>query len=91
VEPADHAIGRSRGGWTTKTHALVDGRGLPLAIVLTPGQAGDSPALIRLLDQLRVPRIGPGRPRTTPLALRADKAYAGAVTRRMLQAGGSRS
>jgi transposase len=33
-------IGRSRGGLTTKTHAaLVDGRGLPLVIALTPGQA----------------------------------------------------
>lgn len=41
----DHGIGRSRGGWTTKTHALVDGRGLPLVVVVSPGQAGDSPAL----------------------------------------------
>ena len=28
-----------------------------------------------LLDQLRVPRCGPGRPRTTLDALRGDKAY----------------
>ena len=28
-----------------------------------------------LLDQLRIPRCGPGRPRTTPDALRGDKAY----------------
>jgi transposase len=75
VEPDDHAIGRSRGGLTTKTHALVDGNGLPLVIALTPGQANDSPALPRLLAELRVPRLGPGRPRTTPAALRADKAY----------------
>jgi putative transposase len=66
----------------------VDGRGLPLAIVLTPGQAGDSPALPRLLDELRIPRLGAGRPRTTPDALRADKAYTGAKTRAMLQARG---
>ena len=74
-EPDDHAIGRSRGGLTTKTHALVDGNGLPLVIAVTPGQANDSPALPKLLAELRVPRIGPGRPRTTPQALRADKAY----------------
>lgn len=74
-EPEDHAIGRSRGGLTTKTHALVDGNGLPLVIALTPGQANDSPALPKLLAELRVPRLGPGRPRTTPVALRADKAY----------------
>lgn len=58
-EPADHAIGRSRGGLTTKTHALVDGNGLPLVIALTPGQANDSPALPKLLAELRVPRVGP--------------------------------
>jgi transposase len=74
-EPIDHAIGRSRGGLTTKTHALVDGRGLPLVIALTPGQANDSPALPLLLAELRVPRQGPGRPRTRPDALRGDKAY----------------
>lgn len=70
---------------TTKTHALVDGRGLPLVLALTPGQAGDSPALARLLGQLRIPRQGPGRPRTTPEALRADKAYSGRKNRTMLQ------
>ena len=42
---------------------------------MTPGQAGDSPVLPLLLDELRVPRRGPGRPRTTPTALRGDKAY----------------
>jgi transposase len=54
---------------------LVDGNGLPLVIALTPGQANDSPALPKLLAELRVPRVGPGRPRTRPDALRADKAY----------------
>jgi transposase len=34
-------MGRSRGGLTTKIHALTDARGLPLELVLTPGQAGD--------------------------------------------------
>jgi len=66
---------RSRGGLTTKTHALVDGRGRPLVIALTPGQAGDSTALRQLLAELRVPRLGPGRPRSRPDALRGDKAY----------------
>jgi transposase len=61
---------------------------LPLVLALTPGQAGDSPALSRLLDQLRIPRLGPGRPRTTPIALRADKAYSGAKNRDMLQTRG---
>jgi transposase len=36
-------MGRSRGGLTTKIHALTDARGLPLELILTPGQAGDCP------------------------------------------------
>lgn len=44
-------------------------------IAVTPGQANDSPALPRLLGELRVARAGPGRPRTRPQALRGDKAY----------------
>lgn len=67
---------------------MVDGNGLPLVIALTPGHAHDSPALARLLDELRVPRLGPGRPRTTPAALRADKAYSGRKNRNLLQARG---
>ena len=34
-------LGRSRGGLTTKIHALVDERGRPLCYLLTPGQAAD--------------------------------------------------
>ena len=34
-------MGRSRGGLTTKIHALVDGHGLPIALKLTEGQAHD--------------------------------------------------
>ncbi|GDY49062.1 hypothetical protein SANT12839_099440 [Streptomyces antimycoticus] len=44
-EPADHAIGRSRGGLTTKIHLAADGNCRPLAFRLTAGQAGDAPAL----------------------------------------------
>lgn len=36
-EPADHAIGRSRGGLTTKAHLVVDGNGRGLSLLLTPG------------------------------------------------------
>jgi len=34
-------MGRSRGGLTTKIHALVDANGLPVALKLTEGQAHD--------------------------------------------------
>jgi len=81
---ASQAIGRSRGGLSTKIHALVDGRGLPLATLLTPGQAGDNPALAPLLASIRVPRRGCGRPRSRPDQLLADKAYSHPSTRAML-------
>ena len=63
-------------------------------MVVTPGQAGDSPALPELLSGLRVPRVGPdgqpgpGRPRTTPEALRGDKAYSSRGTRTVLRSRG---
>ena len=37
-------MGRSRGGLSTKSHALVDAGGRPVKLMLTPGQAGDAPA-----------------------------------------------
>jgi transposase len=52
VEPRDHAIGRSRGGLTTKIHHLVDGQGHPLVVLLSAGQAGDSPIFPHPMRQL---------------------------------------
>jgi len=60
---------------TSKVHALVDGRGRPLVVLVTAGQANDSPILSALLNGLQVPRTGPGRPRTRPDAVLGDKAY----------------
>jgi len=40
--PRCHALGRSRGGFSTKIHALVDTRGQPLYVTLTAGQQHDS-------------------------------------------------
>ena len=47
------AIGRSRGGLTTKLHAAVDAVGLPLRIHPTPGQYGDRPQAEALLRGLK--------------------------------------
>ncbi len=57
-------MGRSRGGLSTKIHALVDAEGRPIRISLTPGQAHDGTAAEELLANLT--------PGTTLLA---DKAY----------------
>ena len=90
AEPPDHGIGRSRGGLTSKVHLVTDGRGLPLSVILTPGQAGDNPQLLPALDAIRVPRQGPGRPRSRPDEVLADKAYSHPSTRAALRSRGIR-
>ena len=42
-------MGRSRGGFSTKIHVLVDALGNPLKFTLTSGAAGDNPQAIPLL------------------------------------------
>lgn len=84
-EPGDHALGRSRGGWTTKTHLACEQGRRALSIVITAGQRGDSPQFTTVLDAIAVPRLGPGRPRTRPDAVLADKAYSSAANRAWLR------
>jgi len=48
-------MGRSRGGLTTKIHALVDANGNPIALKLSEGQAHDGRNALSLLSH-----IGPG-------------------------------
>ncbi|MFK4070558.1 IS5 family transposase [Streptomyces sp. NPDC029674] len=85
-----HALGRSRGGLTTKIHLAADSRCRPLAFVLTPGQAGDAPAFPKVMASLRVPRRT-GRPRTTPEMILADKAYSSRAIRTHLRQRGIRA
>lgn len=75
VEPADPTLGRSRGGLTTKIHLAVGQGQKPLSIVITAGQRGDSPQFEPVLEAIRVPQLGPGRPRRRPDRVRAHKAY----------------
>jgi transposase len=72
------AIGRSRGGRTTKIHALTDGIGRPRAFVLTGGQVADCRAGERLLRHL-----------PTDVLVHADKGYDTDRFRRRIEAQGS--
>ena len=54
-------------------------------MLVGPGQAGDCPVFPLLLQQLRVPRLGRGRPRTRPQRVRADKAYSSRTNRELLR------
>ena len=78
-------LGRSRGGLTTKIHLVADRRCRPLTRILTPGQHGDCPQFIPLMDQIRIRRPGAGAPRTRPGAALGDKAYSSAANRAYLR------
>lgn len=91
TEPADHALGRSRGGWTTKLHLACEQHRRPLALLLTAGQHGDSPQFTAVLDAIRVPRFGAGRARTRPDRVLADKAYSSRANRDYLRKRGIRA
>ncbi|MFF7751788.1 IS5 family transposase [Streptomyces sp. NPDC007971] len=89
AQPAQHrpdeALGRSRGGLTTKIHLAGEGGLRPLAMLITPGQWGDAPQMIPVLERIRVPRPASGRPRTRPDHLSGDKAYSSRRNRRYLR------
>lgn len=44
-------------------------------MVITGGQRNDGAMLLEVLAEICVPRLGPGRPRTRPDAVLADRAY----------------
>jgi transposase len=71
-------MGRSRGGLTTKIHALVDADGLPIAITLSEGQAHDGRSAAPMLGGL-----GPGQ------TLLADRAYDSNALRAAMAAQGA--
>jgi hypothetical protein len=48
----DRCLGRSRGGLTTKIHALVDAQGRPIQLKLTAGQASDIASAADLIGDL---------------------------------------
>lgn len=70
---------------TTKLHLACEQGQKPLAIVLSAGQRGDSPQFIPVLEGIRVPRRGGGRPRTRPARVLADKAYTSRANRAYLR------
>ncbi|WP_408906964.1 IS5 family transposase [Streptomyces atratus] len=81
----DHGLGRSRGGLTTKIHLAVDASFHVLAAVITAGQRGDAPIFEQVMDRIRAPRIGGGRPRTRPEHVLADRAYSSRQIRSYLR------
>ncbi|MFH9642884.1 IS5 family transposase [Streptomyces globisporus] len=81
----DPALGRSRGGLTSKIHLACDGRGRPLAFVVTGGNTNDCTRFTAVIEAIRVPRIGPGRPRVRPDHVLGDKGYSSKAIRAWLR------
>jgi transposase len=50
---SEQLMGRSRGGLTTKIHAVVDASGLPVHLALTTGEAHDNRLVLTLLSGLK--------------------------------------
>ena len=73
-EPPDHALGHSRGGFTTKIHLVCDGRGVPLAVTLSAGQRHETTQFLDALEASRLPRTR-RRARYRPDKLAGDKGY----------------
>jgi transposase len=69
---------------TTKNHLVCDENGRALAFILTPGQTADTSMMAATLEQIRVP-VGPGRPRTRPDRVMADKGYPSKANRAWLR------
>ncbi len=63
---AGEALGRSRGGLSTKIHLAVDGHGRPLPVLLSGGHAGDNPYLLPVLDAIAIRGPPGGRLRKRP-------------------------
>ncbi|MFK0022605.1 IS5 family transposase [Streptomyces sp. NPDC090798] len=83
-ESADHGLGRSRGGLTSRCHLAVDQGQKPLAVMVTAGQWSDSPQFSPVLGRIRVARLHGDWPRTRPDRVLGDKACGSRANRRYL-------
>ncbi|WP_419248253.1 IS5 family transposase [Streptomyces virginiae] len=90
VGAGGEGLGRSRGGFTSKLHLSADGRCRPLSLIVTPGQRADCTQFKPVLEKIRVPKPGPGRPRKKPDSVTADKAYSNGPCRQYLRRRGIR-
>jgi transposase len=79
--PDAQALGRSQGGFRTKSHVRAEGGGKPLPFVLTAGQRHEAVVFEHLMEQGAVKRGGRGRPRQRPRRVVGDKGYSSRTIR----------
>ena len=72
LNAGENALGRSRGGYSTKLHVACDGQGIPLGICLTAGNVNEPTEFISLMESIP---LGLRRKANRPRAVAGDKAY----------------
>src|SRR4051794_15750482 len=76
------ALGRGRGGFSTKVHRRAEGGGKLMTLLLTPGQRHEASAFEPLMEAGAVKRAGRGRPRRRPRGVVGDKGSSSGAIRR---------
>lgn len=66
----------------------MEGNGIPIGLHLDSSQVHELKAAPLVLASVRVPRLGPGRPKSKPQALAADRGYDSLAFRQWLKTGG---
>ena len=85
------ALGRSRGGFSTKVHVRVESGGKPMALVISRGERHESRYVDALLERGQVRRAGRCRPRVRPTQFVGNKGYSYPTVRRLLARRGIRA
>ena len=81
--PEREALGRSRGGFSTKIHVRCEGTGKLITFLLTPGQESDIDQAEKLMESGAIRRRS-GQRRLRPGRLVADKGYTSRAFRKYL-------
>lgn len=84
------ALGRSKGGFTTKIHLRCEGNGKPVTFLLSVGERHEAVVFEQLMEQGVVKRSRAGRPRLRPRRVVGDKGYSSGNIRRYLRRRGIR-
>ena len=82
LEPEDHGLGYSKGGFGTKLHVVVENGKTPLNVIGTPGQTHESTQFERVLETVPLTQ---GKTRAWPQSLAGDKGHSGKKTRTCLK------
>lgn len=91
AEHTDEALGRSKGGFSTKIHLRAEGGGKPIALLITAGQRHEQTVFKTLMETGAVKRVGQGKPRIRPERVVGDRGYSSRKIRWYLRKRGIRA